>query len=166
MVGSGGAGKSTLSVALGAALVLPVVHLDREYWRAGWTPTPDADWRRRVERLVREPRWVMDGNFNATLDLRLEAADAVVFLDLSRWICLWRIARRLLAHHGRTRPDMADGCRESLDWEFAQWVAEFPEQTRPALLERLRRRPERTRLIHLRAPADVRAFTDGTVRHA
>ncbi|WP_229907829.1 hypothetical protein [Amycolatopsis oliviviridis] len=43
VVGCSGAGKSTFSRRLGAALDLPVTHLDRLYWRPGWTPAPDAE---------------------------------------------------------------------------------------------------------------------------
>ena len=62
IIGSGGAGKSTLAVELGRLLGLPVVHLDAEFWRPGWVQTPDEEWHCRMSELVQFDRWLMDGN--------------------------------------------------------------------------------------------------------
>ena len=50
VIGCGGAGKSTFARELGARTGLPVVHLDRLYWKPGWVPTPPGEW----ELVVRE----------------------------------------------------------------------------------------------------------------
>ena len=81
VLGPCGAGKSTLAAALGERLGLPVIHLDKEYWRAGWVEPPQAEWLGKVEELIARPRWVMDGNYGGTLARRLERADCVVTLD-------------------------------------------------------------------------------------
>ncbi len=62
VVGSGGAGKSTVSWIIADHTGLPVIHLDAHYWRPGWRPTPVPDWRRQVRELIEQPAWVMDGN--------------------------------------------------------------------------------------------------------
>ncbi|MFI6132271.1 hypothetical protein [Micromonospora sp. NPDC051141] len=36
VVGSSGAGKSTVAGELARRLDLPLIHLDRHYWRPGW----------------------------------------------------------------------------------------------------------------------------------
>jgi adenylate kinase family enzyme len=158
VIGAGGAGKSTLAAALGVRTGLPVVHLDACYWHAGWVPTPADAWRREVEALVAAPAWVMDGNYGGTLDLRLAASDTVVFLDLSRARCLWRVVRRAFRHRGRTRPDMAPGCPERLTWEFVRWVWEYPRTRRPGVLRRLAALPPATRVVVLRSPRAVRRW--------
>jgi adenylate kinase family enzyme len=38
--------------------------------------------------LVAGARWVIDGNYNSTLHVRLEAADTVIFMDLPTRSCL------------------------------------------------------------------------------
>ena len=160
VIGSGGAGKSTLAAEIAAALGLPVIHLDALYWRAGWVPTPEPEWRAQVERLVAEEAWVMDGNYGGTLELRLAACDAVVFLDLPRRLCLARVVRRRLRHAGRTRPDMAPGCPEQLTWEFVRWIWTYPRRRRPAILRRLAALPPERRVIVLDSPAVVGRFRD------
>lgn len=122
VIGSGGSGKSTLAAQLGARLRLPVVHLDALYWRPGWVATPASGWRETVAHLVATERWVMDGNYGGTLDLRIAACDAVVLLDPPRSVCLARVVWRWLRYAGTTRPDMAPGCPEHLTWEFVRWV--------------------------------------------
>lgn len=160
IVGSGGSGKSTLARELGRALGLPVVHLDREFWKAGWVPTERTAWEARTRELVAGDAWVMDGNFGGTMELRLAAADTVVFLDLPRPVCLWRVVRRRIVNRGRSRPDMTAGCHEKLDLEFLRWVWHYPNEARPAVLTRLARL-EGKRVVRLRSAREVRAFLAG-----
>lgn len=138
VIGSGGAGKTTLAREIAARTGLPLVHLDRLFWRPGWVRTPTDDWRRLMDDLVATDRWVIDGNYGGTIDLRLAAADAVVFLDVSRLRCLARVVKRALANRGRTRDDMTAGCPERLTWEFARWVWSYPTTRRPVILSKLK----------------------------
>lgn len=165
VVGSGGAGKSTLARALGERLGLPVIHLDREFWRPGWVETPEAEWRARVQTLVQGDAWVMDGNYGGTVELRLPRAQAVVFLDLPAWRCLARVVRRRLTSLFRPRPDLPEGVKDRLDLDFLHWVVTFRWRGRRRLLRKLESDPG-VPVYRLRRPSDVRAFlaslpTDG-----
>ena len=70
VIGSGGAGKSTFAKRLGTHLKIKVIHLDALYWKPGWVETPKAEWLKRVEELLKEGSWIMDGNYSGTLDAR------------------------------------------------------------------------------------------------
>jgi adenylate kinase family enzyme len=157
VIGAGGSGKSTLARKLGERLRLPVVHLDAHYWNPGWVETPPSEWEERVQRLTAGREWVMDGNYGGTLDIRLAAADTVIFLDLSRVLCLWRIVTRAARYWGRTRPDLAPNCPERLGWEFVVWVWTYPDRRRPGVLKRLREL-DRTRVIILSSQREVNRF--------
>jgi adenylate kinase family enzyme len=137
VIGSGGAGKSTLARQIAERTKLPLVHLDQLYWHSGWRPTGDGEWDAVIESLLRQDAWVMDGNYGRTLARRLAACDTVVFLDRSRWVCLWRVVRRWLRFAGRDRPDMPAGCPERLSWEFVVWIWQYPRRRRPGILGRL-----------------------------
>lgn len=158
VVGSGGAGKSTFSRRLGERLGLEVIHLDVAYWRPGWTETPKDEWARKVNELVARDAWVMDGNFSGTLELRLAAADTVVFLDLPRGVCLWRVLKRLVMYRNVTRPDMAEGCGEKFDPKFLLWVWNYPARSRPKVLALLERHAEGRKVFRLRSSAEAERF--------
>jgi adenylate kinase family enzyme len=158
VIGSGGSGKSTVARRIGDALGRPVIHLDAHYWRAGWTPMEPDAWVARVNALARGEAWVMDGNYGGTLDARLAACDTVVFLDMPRVLCLWRVIRRRVAHHGRTRPDLAPGCPEQVPWEFLRWIWTYPRRRRPGILRRLEGLPREKHVIVLRSRREVGRF--------
>ena len=137
ILGNCGAGKSTLATALAERTGLPLIQLDRHYWQPDWTPTHKSVWEPTVRKLTNRPRWIMDGNYAGTLDLRLPRADTVIFLDYPTTTCLWRISRRIAKYHGRVRPGMPTGCRERFDWPFYRYVATFNLRRRPLLLQKL-----------------------------
>ncbi|MCH8062660.1 MAG: AAA family ATPase [Chloroflexi bacterium] len=164
IIGCGGSGKSTLATRLGPALGLPVVHLDVHYWNPGWVPTPRDEWEDKVESLLSRESWIMDGNYGSTMDKRLAASDAVVFMDFPRRICLWRVVKRRFQHVGVSRPDMAPGCPERLldggFLKFLKWIWDYHKVNRRLLLERLRGLQPSTTIIMLRNPKEVRDFLD------
>jgi adenylate kinase family enzyme len=137
LIGSGGAGKSTLARRIAARTGLPLIHLDALYWKPGWVETPAAQWRETVGGLLQRETWVMDGNYGGTLDLRLAACDTVIFLDLPPRICLWRAIKRRLRHRGESRPDMTPGCPERLDVGFLLWIAGYRLRRRKTILGKL-----------------------------
>lgn len=131
ILGSPGSGKSTLARNLGAVTSLPVIHLDTIYWGARWTePDPDV-FRAAVAALVDGPRWIIDGDYGSTLDLRLPRADMIVILNISRYRCLWRILKRRFSYARRPRPDLAPGCPERLDFDFWRYVWRYPADKVP-----------------------------------
>src|SRR6478672_12302851 len=105
VIGSPGAGKSTFARALAARTGLPLIHLDREYHLPGWVEPPEADWRARIDQLIAGDRWIIDGNYGGSMDVRLNRADTVILLDYPSWLCLWRVVSRIATLHGRVRPD-------------------------------------------------------------
>jgi adenylate kinase family enzyme len=157
VVGSGGAGKSTFARRLGEKLAIPVVHLDKLFWHPNWTRTPDDEWHEIVRREIKRDEWVMDGNFGGTREMRMQACDTVILLDMPRWLCMYRILKRTLLYHRDTRPDMAEGCKERFDLEFILWVWNYPNRSRrrvEAELERFRRK----RIVILRSAREISDF--------
>ena len=134
VVGSSGAGKSTLSRRLAERLYLPVISLDAEFWQPGWVETPRPMWRVKVTDLAAASSWIMDGNYSGSFDLRMPRADAVIWLDYGRGLCLRRALWRALMHHGRRRPEMAEGCPERLDFAFLRYIWSFPAAHRPKIV--------------------------------
>lgn len=160
VIGHPGAGKSTLSRRLEKVLRLPLTHLDRCFWRSGWVQTERGEFRKFVAELVARDRWIIDGTYDDTLPVRLPRADAVIFLDFPTWLCALRVAKRVLKFWRRTRPDMAEGCRERIDIEFFRYVITFRKQIRPNLISMITEYFSGASLITLKNPSEVAAFVE------
>ena len=122
IIGCGGAGKSTLARQLGEKLNIPVIHLDKLFWKPGWVEETPEEFDRKLVLELEKPRWIMDGNFNRTMPWRIGKCDAVIYLDFNRITCLWGVIKRNITNRGKVRPDMGEGCPEKIDWEFIRWV--------------------------------------------
>ena len=159
IIGSGGAGKSTLAIEIGHILSLPVIHLDALNWQPGWVAMPKEEWHKVVEDLVQQECWIMDGNYAGTMELRLQACDMVIFLIFSKWICLYRMFKRVIRYYGQTRPDLGPGCPEQLpDWSFIRWIWTYPKLRMPKVLEMLRAYEDQKTVVFLRSPAETQRF--------
>lgn len=156
ILGSPGSGKSTLARQIAAQTGHPLIHLDYEHWNPGWVATPKEEFRAKQVRWVQGERWIIDGNYGSTMELRYAAADLVVFLDLPRTLCLWRVLRR----HGKPRPDMKDGLVDeerllSKDFrEFLAFIWHYPRDGRPKVFALQEQYPQ-VKLLRLRARGEV-----------
>lgn len=135
VMGSSGSGKSTMAARLGEIIGLPVVHLDRLSWNPGWVATPAELMAEKVRAAADEPHWVIDGNYTATRDYRLERADTVVFLDFNRIVCLSRALRRFLKNRGHTRYDLGEDCPERMTLWLIKWIWGYPKRSRRHTLQ-------------------------------
>ncbi len=158
VIGTGGSGKTTVARRLAQRTGLPLIHLDALYWRSGWQPTPADEWRATVQSLISRDAWIIDGNYGGTLGVRLAACDTVVFLDLPRLVCLWRVLKRQVRHLGQVRPELAPGCRERLTWDFIWWIWTYPSRRRGEVLKRLAALDQEKRVAILRSSAAIDAF--------
>lgn len=148
IIGCGGAGKSTLARKLGEKTGLPVIHLDQIFWSPGnWQHLEKEEFDSLLMQELEKPAWILDGNFNRTMELRLEKCDTVIYLDYSRWICLLQWAKRVITNWGRTRPDMGPECNEWFDPEFISWVWNFNKTHRARYYEMLSAQKDKT--IHI-----------------
>jgi adenylate kinase family enzyme len=141
IIGCGGSGKSTLARQLGEKLNIPVVHLDKLWWKPNWVETSREEFDAKLAEELAKPRWIMDGNFDRTMPERVARCDTIIYLDFSRVACLLGVLKRVITTYGKVRPDMGDGCPERFDWEFMKWVWNFNKEKRQkyyALLNEVR----------------------------
>ena len=142
ILGCPGSGKSTLARALAARTGLPVVHLDNLWWRADGTHIPREDFDRALDGLLRGEQWILDGDYSRTYEVRIRAADTVIFLDYPEAVCMDGIRARV----GQPRPDMP-WAETVLDPELVAQVQSYRRDNRPALLALLQKYPEKQSLI-------------------
>lgn len=133
--GCGGAGKSAVARQLGTRLNLPVTHLDMLYYDQEWRPVSHDEFVAVQQRLVAEPRWIIDGNYASTMPIRLAAADLVILLDIHPVVCLWGVLRRRQQHRGAD--DLSRHLRGRLSWGFISYILRFRKTTRPKVRQLL-----------------------------
>ena len=137
IIGCGGAGKSTLARQMGDKLGLPVVHLDKLFWKPGWVSLSREEFDVVHQAAIEKDTWIIDGNFDRTIPQRLARCDTVIYLDFPRITCLLGVIKRVLTTYGTVRPDMGAGCPERFDWEFLCWVWNFNKNKRAENYRRL-----------------------------
>ena len=130
VIGCSGSGKSTLARQLGKVTQIPVIHLDKLWWKPGWETVSRDEFDVLHRAAMSEPKWIMDGNFSRTLPERIENCDTVIYLDFNRVACIVGVLKRVLSGLGKVRPDMGDGCPERFDWNFLVWVWNFNKKNR------------------------------------
>ncbi|MBQ1982690.1 MAG: adenylate kinase, partial [Clostridia bacterium] len=81
VIGCPGGGKSTFSRALRDRVGLTLYHLDAIYWRDDRTHLSREEFYPLMQEIIAREEWIMDGNYNATLEWRISACDLLIFLD-------------------------------------------------------------------------------------
>ena len=142
ILGCPGSGKSTFARRLRARTGLPVVHLDNIWWRADGTHVSREEFDRALGELLRGEKWIMDGDYSRTYEVRVRAADTVIFLDYPEEVCMAGIIARV----GQNRPDMP-WTESTLDPELVAMVKNFATDNRPVLLSLFRKYPEKQVII-------------------
>jgi len=161
IIGCGGSGKSRLATELGERLSLHVHHLDRLFWQPGWQELDKGEWRALQEEICKQPEWIIDGNYGGTMDVRLAAADTVIFLDLPTLTCLRGALQRYFRWRGRSRTDMTEGCPERLERSYLQWIWTYRRKRRPGILARLDKLSDDKQVVILKSRRAVDEFMRG-----
>ena len=149
ILGRGAAGKSELAARMGEITGLPVIELDRLFWRPGLTATPRADWAELQRGLASGVSWIMDGDLGPYDEpgVRLAAADTVVILDFSLPRCAWRALRR-----SRERAD------------FWRWLIGYRRRSLPLIVREIASHAGSADVRVLKRPRAVRVFLAGIAR--
>ena len=162
ILGQAGSGKSWLARELSAILEVPVIHLDRLYWKPGWVPTPEPEWKAIQLRDVGREAWIADGlqEGRSMPELWLDAADSILFLDASPLSCVWRVIRRRL--RAEPGPEAPADCKPAPFHrafpKFLRFLWLYKTRVRPDVLAELDRRQSSQRVAVLRSERDVSTF--------
>lgn len=161
-----GAGKSTLARELGHILGVEVIHLDAHFWRPGWVQAPREEFDAVARHLAEQDAWIIDGNFSRTLGQRLDRANAIVILDMTRAHCMRSVLKRRWTYRGQSRPDIGQGCKEKVDLEFLKWVWDYPKKHWPEVRGMALRYQDVKPVYILRSHVEIQRFLDNArMRH-
>lgn len=146
IIGGPGTGKSTLAKNLGKEMKLPVYHIDGIHHLKNWEIRPTQERDAIVSEKVKEPKWIIDGTYKATLEERVINADLVIFLDYSTIAKLKGIISRYFKNKGQEKPEIP-GCKEKMDWEFIQLTMKWNKTKRKIVKDILDRYKDKKILI-------------------
>jgi adenylate kinase family enzyme len=158
IIGSPGSGKSTLAKIIGNHLEIEVIHLDTLFWKAGWVSVSREQLELAQASYLMKHKWIMDGTYSSVWKPRIEKADTIIFLDFSRWVCLYRIFYRYWKYRKQTRSDMGKDCPEKIDFAFIRFVWNFPKKKRGRVFEMLQMNAQGKQIIVLRNRKAVADF--------
>ena len=125
VIGNCGSGKSTFSVALAKATNLPLIHLDKLGWHGNFERVSKHEFDKMLCDELNKERWIIDGNYNRTIQQRLEKCDTVFYFDLPVIVCLLSVIKRYFKYRKNARPDMADNCKDKIDLRFYWFILTY-----------------------------------------
>jgi adenylate kinase family enzyme len=105
IIRNAGSGKSTLAQQLAEVFNLPVHHVDVHFFVSEQELLSDEGWRQKLISMLCEDKWVIEGGGD-NLELRLQAAELVIFLDISTYVCLWRVMKRYVRFKFFNKPNL------------------------------------------------------------
>ena len=132
VIGCPGSGKTTFSEKLNKLTGIPLFHLDAIWHKPDKTHIPREEFDQRIAEIFATPEWIIDGNYNRTIETRIQHCDTVFLFDLPTEVCLQGATERI----GKGRYDLP-WLEKELDPEFESFIKEFPKTALPKIYELL-----------------------------
>lgn len=127
VIGCCGSGKTTFSIHMARTLNLPLLHLDRLYWLPNWRKRPQTEFDTLLQDELNKENWIIEGDYPRTFLHRFKHADTIIFLDINRWVCSWRIIKRWLFRETA----QAENCSQKCDLTLLKYVLfDYPYNSR------------------------------------
>ena len=162
IIGCPGSGKSTFARALREITQLPLVHLDMLFWNADRSTVPREIFLERLQAVLQQEQWIIDGNYSNTMEQRMRVCDTVFFLDYPMEVCLDGVKSR----RGQARPDLPwiETGNDPDYGEFLEFIKNFTTNRRPQLLRLLEQYAQKNR-YHFTSREQAQAYLDTIKNH-
>lgn len=132
VIGCPGAGKSTFSKKLCEITKIPLFHLDLLWNKEDKTTVSREEFDYELLKVLKTDEWIVDGNYQRTLEIRLKECDTVFLLDYSTEVCLSGAVDRI----GKDRDDLP-WIEESLNDDFKKKIIDFSKDKLPEIYDLL-----------------------------
>ena len=142
VVGCPGSGKSTLSKELRDVTGLPLFHLDNIWWKPDKSHISREKFDQKLDEILLTDRWMIDGNYSRTYEVRFRACDTVIFLDYPVDVCMNGIKERI----GKNRTDIP-WTEQALDSELVKLVERYETDNRPVILSLFEKYPDAAKFV-------------------
>ena len=142
IIGCPGSGKSYFSKQLKEELNIPLYHLDLIWNKEDKTTLTREEFDIELQKIFNTDNWIIDGNYQRTLDLRISNATTIILLDYPLDVCL----NGALSRVGIKRDDMP-WKEETLDENFKQYIIKFSENNLPEIYKILDKYKDKKEII-------------------
>lgn len=142
VLGCSGSGKSTFSKTLHEQTGLPLFHLDNLWWNEDRSHISRDEFDKKLETILAKDKWIIDGDYSRTYEMRIRSCDTIIFLDFSEKQCMEGIINRV----GKTRTDIP-WVENQLDPELVELVRNYNGKNRPVLYSLIEKYPDKKVII-------------------
>ena len=158
IIGCPGAGKSTFARKLRDDTNLPLYYLDMLWHKEDKTNISREEFDTKLNDILKKDKWIIDGNYLRTLEMRLKECDTVFLLDYPLEVCLDGAKSRI----GKKREDMP-WVETELDEEFKQFIEDFSKEQLPQVYELIEKYSENRKIIVFKSRAEEEEYINSKV---
>lgn len=155
IIGCPGSGKTTFAEKLQKCTGLPLYYLDAIWHKPDKTHIPREEFDQRIVEIFETPRWIIDGNYKRTIEMRMKQCDTVFLFDLPVEVCLQGVTDRV----GKERYDLP-WLETQVDPEFRQFIEDFPKDTLPYIYELIEKYKDEKRVIIFKSREEADGFIE------
>ncbi|GEO46360.1 adenylate kinase [Companilactobacillus kimchii] len=155
VIGSPGAGKSTFARKLRDRTGLPLYYLDMLWHKSDQTTHTKAEFDATLQQILQKDSWIIDGNYQRTIEQRLKYCDTVFLLDYPVDVCLAGAESRV----GKTREDLP-WTETSFDPEFKQFIENFAQDELPQIYTSINKYKDKVNVVIFKSRAEANNYLD------
>ncbi len=153
VIGCPGSGKTTFAEKLNKFTGLPLYYLDAIWHKPDKTHIPRDEFDQRISEIFATPEWIIDGNYNRTIEMRLKQCDTVFLFDLPTEVCIQGATDRL----GKGRYDLP-WIEKELDPEFEEFIKDFAKTSLPKIYELIEKHKAEKQIVIFKSREDSDEF--------
>lgn len=155
IIGCPGSGKTTFAEKLQKCTDLPLYYLDAIWHKPDKTHIPREEFDQRIAEIFETPKWIIDGKYKRTIEMRMKQCDTVFLFDLPVEMCLQGVTDRV----GKERYDLP-WLETQVDPEFRQFIEDFPKDTLPYIYELIEKYKDGKRVIIFKSREEADGFIE------
>lgn len=153
VIGCPGSGKTTFAEKLNKCTGLPLYYLDAIWHKPDKTHISREEYDERLAEIFQTPEWIIDGNYNRTIEMRIQQCDTIFLFDLPTEVCIQGATDRL----GKGRYDMP-WIEKEIDPAFLKLIEEFPVNSLPKIYELIDKYNAKKQVIIFKSREDSDAY--------